>query len=39
MQRQMLGINQQAELREPGGGDFRRTKEAEGDCNPIRRTT
>jgi hypothetical protein len=39
MQMQMLGASHQSELREPGGGVGRKTRGAEGDYNPIRRTT
>ena len=35
----MLGANHQTELRDPGGGDGKRTKGAEGNCNPMGRTT
>jgi hypothetical protein len=39
LQMQMLGANHQTEFMERGGGIGRKTGVAEGDCNPIRRTT
>jgi hypothetical protein len=39
MQMWMLGVNKKTELKEPVGGAGRRTGKAEGDYNPIRRTT
>jgi hypothetical protein len=38
-QKQMIGAKPQAELREPSRRAGRRTGGAEGDCNPIGRTT
>jgi hypothetical protein len=36
---QMLAVNLQTGYRDPNGGVRGRTKEAEGGCNPIGRTT
>jgi len=35
----MLTVKSQTEHRDPNGGVRGRTEEAEGTCNPIRRTT